>query len=664
MTLNRSDIKNMIIFLREKFIAQLFMAVIAVVFIIGTVMLYSNSQGGGKEPGAEVVLRIDNAEMTREHFENAVANKMRPRQDQRFGGELKREAAQKEVIEQWIQRAILSSAYISDAEVEHYIRSDANLVAQYNRFYELGFADSYREDVQLQLSARRLIDNVRALELVTDTEVEQAYRLEVDKAKVKFIEFKHSAYLANVTVDDAEAETYFEKNREAYKREEQVDVKFVKVLPGNFVKDAEVESYYRENPGEFATPEAVKARHILKKFPNDATDEQKAEVKIAAEALLETVNKEFAAGTTFAELAKNHSEGPSASLGGALRGSNPKLPPGDYFARGDMVQPFEEACFETLAPGEVSGLVETQFGYHIIQLEEKRPPETQPFELVRSEIRQKLVEIRGVEVAKQLANDLLYEIEISDYDAAVALEKFESLSLTVEQTGLFSRDVSDIPNMGKTWTYPGLLDALFDMQVNVRKVVEGKNASDEVDAFFLATVLEKKPVTIPSFAEAKVEVVVALKEEKAKAHAFEDAKKLFDEYADLQNERTLDALLKKYKATEDLTPERLSVQESSLFGLSQSSNYVGGMGNSTEVMFAAFQMDKDEVRGPFKGDTAVYIIQLVERNEPDLSMFKTDTDEKARHGQAIIQMKKREAEQNWFATRKKQTNPWIHPEYR
>ena len=64
---------------------------------------------------------------------------------------------------------------------------------------------------------------------------------------------------------------------------------------------------------------------------------------------------------------------------------NPDLPEGDYFARGDMVQPFEKAAFDELAPGEVSDLVESRFGYHIIKLEEKRPEEVQPFAQARSE---------------------------------------------------------------------------------------------------------------------------------------------------------------------------------------------------------------------------------------------------------------------------------------
>ena len=651
----------MIIFLREKFIAQLFMWVIAIVFLVGTVLLYNNSQGGSGGPETEVVLRLGDAEVTRGDFERAVADAMRSARNQRFGGEPDREETQKSVIEQWIQQTILSSATVSDAEVERYIRSDANRVSLYNRYLQNGWEELYTQNVRLQLSATALRDTIQNLELVTDTEVEQDFRLEADKAKLKFIEFRHADYTAVIEVADAEAETHFEANRDTYKAEEQVNVKFIKVTPADYVTESAVQTYYDEHPREFTTVEAVRARHILKKFPDNATDEQKAEVKTAAEELLKTVNAELAKGATFAELAEKHSEGPSASQGGALTGSNANLPPGAYFARGDMVKPFEEACFDTLKPGEVSELVETPFGYHIITLEEKKPPETKPFDQVQYDIQQKLVKIRGTEEARRVATDLLYEVEITDYDTALALDAYQEKALSVNETGLFRSDDAAIPEIGPTWSHRGLIEALFDMEVGVIKVVEGKKTNGEVEAFFIATVLEKKPAAIPPFAEIKATVIEDVRLEKAKERALADAQNLVNQHT---ADESLDALLKKYQPPEGLTAERLSVQESSLFARAANSDYIGGMGNSGDAMFAAFLMKVDEIRGPLKGDSAVYIVQLVERQAPDLETFQTDTDEQARHRQALIQVKKRDAYLNWFAARKKQSNPWIHSDYR
>ena len=661
----------MIIFLREKFIAQLFMWVIAIVFLVGTVFLYSNTRGGDANPEGEVVLKINNAEVTRGEFESAVANAMESqRRNQRFGGAPDREQIEKNVIDRWVQQTILGSVDIGDAEVKNYIRSDTERVKQYNLYQQWGVADLYTDNVRLELSTDALRNSVQALELVTDAEAERAYQLEADKAKIKFIEFKSNDYTSSIEVDDAEAEAYFEENRDSYKVEEQVNVKFIKVNPADLVTSEEVETYYNENQKEFTTPEAVKARHILKKFPDNATEEQKAETKTAAEELLKTLNAELAAGADFAELAKKHSEGPSAPQGGALRGRNPKLPPGDYFARGDMVKPFEAAAFDTLNPGEVSGLVETSYGYHIIKLEEKKAPETQPFTDAQYEIQQRLVQVSGVDKAKKIAEDLLFDIEIRNYDQALALEAYKQLSLTTLETGLFSRDATTIPHIGATWGYQGLMDELFDIEVNVIKVIEAKKrtgAGQEVEAYFVATVLDKKPAAIPPFEEIKTKVIDGtskidgLRKEKAKARALADAQNLFNQREDVTS---LDALLEKYKTPEHLAADRLSVQESNPFSLSPTSDYIAGVGNSAEVMFAAFQMNVNDLAGPFKGTNGVYIIQLVEREEPDVEAFRTDPAEKARHRQTLIQAKKREAYLNWFAARKEASELWIHQDYR
>ena len=331
----------MIIFLREKFIAQLFMWVIAIVFLVGTVFLYTNTRGGGDDSEGEVVLRVDNTEIKRGTFERAVADAMESqRRNQRFGTAPDRERVQQQVIDGLVQRTILGSANIGETEIENYIRSDASRVDQYNLYQQWGVADLYADNVRYQLSANAIQNSVYALELVTDTEAERAYQLEANKAKVKFIEFKYNDYASIVEVDDAEAETYFEENREDYRVEEQINVKFIRVNPASLVTSEEVEAYYEENQKEFMTSESVKASHILKQFPEDATDEQKAETKTAAEELLKTVNAKLAAGTDFAELAKEHSDDTSAAQGGDL----------GYFERGRMVKPFEEAAFDTLKP--------------------------------------------------------------------------------------------------------------------------------------------------------------------------------------------------------------------------------------------------------------------------------------------------------------------------
>jgi peptidyl-prolyl cis-trans isomerase D len=653
----------MIIFLREKFIAQIFMWIIAVVFIIGTILLYGgpgDQQKAGTEE--EVVLKIGALEVTRGRFEDSIARRIRSQQNQRFRAEPDRKQAEKYIINRLIVEAIEGSANISDAEIEYYIRSNDNLLQRYNQSGYEG-ANYFKEQVRFILSATTLQDGIKTLELVTDTEAEQAYRLQADKAKVKFIEFRHNDYVTTVNVDDAEAEKYFQANLEDYKIEEQVNARFIQINPADFVSKSDIETYYTENQNEFLDPqiEAVKARHILKKFPDNATDEQKAETKAAAEELLKTVKSELAAGTSFADLAKTHSEGPSGANGGALRGRNPNLPPGDYFARGIMAKPFEEACFDVLKPGEVSDLIETVFGYHIIQLEEKKVPTLKSFPEVEFEIRGKLIQSSGVENAENVANELLFEIEIADFETAVGLDKYKELSLTAGETDFFSKDARNIPSIGVRYNYAGLIEEFFDMEVDVTKTIETKRFGGEITAYFVATVLGKKPAAIPEFENVKEDVIEGLREKKSKERALADAQNLFNQYTDKES---LDSLAKKYKAPEGITADQKSVQESNLFNLAVGSTSVSGMGNSKDAMLAAFNMSVGEVRGPFSGDSAVYIIELVERVEPDLELYQTDPTQKKQRYQTILQQKKTEAYSNWFAARKKSINPWIHEDYR
>lgn len=654
----------MMIFLREKFIAQIFMWVIAVVFLIASVMLYMGSSGpGGVEAGGEVVLKIDGFEVSRGLFEDRVTQKMRPQQNQRFGVPPERKDAEKQVINDFIQIAIEGSAQISEAEVEHYIRSDENRVQQYNQFGP-EIANIYKQNVRLFLSSTALRDGIQNLEMVTDIEAEQDYNLEADKAKVKYIEFRHSDYTSTVSVDDTEAQAFFQENIDNYRTEEQINVKFIEIKPIDFVTQDDVVTYYTENQNEFKTEDLVRARHILKKFPENVTDEQKAETKIAAEELLKTVNSELAAGKSFADLAKEHSEGPSGADGGALGTPNPDLPPGKYFGRGQMVKPFEEACFDTLKPGEVSELIETRFGYHIINLEEKFTSTLKSFTEVEGEIRDKLVQINGVDGAKEVAENLLIDVEINDYETAITLDRYKDLTLSVGETNFFPKDTLSIPVIGSVWSYGGLVKELFDMEVGVTNTIETKNYNGDVTALFVATVLGKKPPTIPGFDEVKTKVISdvgGLQEKKSKERAVTAAQELFNLHT--ENE-SLDDLIKKYKPPEDLNTSEKTVEESSLFNLNKGSSYVAGMGNSRSAMFAAFNMSVGDVRGPFQGDSAAYIIELVERVKPDLEEYKSDPSLKTKRIQTLLGRKKTDAYESWLAARTKAANIWIHEDYR
>jgi peptidyl-prolyl cis-trans isomerase C len=142
------------------------------------------------------------------------------------------------------------------------------------------------------------------------------------------------------------------------------------------VKPEQLTDFYTKNPDQFKQPERVKASHILISVPKGADAATKAQARTKAAEIL----KEVKAGKDFAALAKQHSQDPGSAVNGGDLG---------FFQQGQMVGPFNEEAFR-LAPGAVSDLVETEFGFHIIKVAEKQAPRTVPLEEVRPQLEQYL----------------------------------------------------------------------------------------------------------------------------------------------------------------------------------------------------------------------------------------------------------------------------------
>jgi peptidyl-prolyl cis-trans isomerase C len=143
------------------------------------------------------------------------------------------------------------------------------------------------------------------------------------------------------------------------------------VAPKVTVSDSDIRAFYENNPETFKQPERVKASHILIKVDPKADASQKAE----AQKKIDSVQAKLQKGEDFGALAKEYSEGPTGPKGGDL----------GYFTRGQMVKPFEEAAF-AMKPGEVSGMVETRFGYHLIKVTDKTPEGTMPYDDVKERL--------------------------------------------------------------------------------------------------------------------------------------------------------------------------------------------------------------------------------------------------------------------------------------
>nr|WP_281389016.1 peptidylprolyl isomerase [Spirochaeta isovalerica] len=164
-----------------------------------------------------------------------------------------------------------------------------------------------------------------------------------------------------------------------------------KVPEETTVTDEEILTFYKENPAYFTEPERIHASHILVTVEAGDDDEKKNQAK----AKIERISEELKNGADFADTARRESEGPSGPQGGDL----------GEFTRGQMVSGFETVAF-ALPEGEISGIVETQFGYHIIKVHERFPESSVPLEDVRESINSYLVQDKNQTKLKDFLESL------------------------------------------------------------------------------------------------------------------------------------------------------------------------------------------------------------------------------------------------------------------
>jgi peptidyl-prolyl cis-trans isomerase D len=212
--------------------------------------------------------------------------------------------------------------------------------------------------------------------IVTPAEAENEYRHRNEKIKIDYIGFDPTKMVANLKATPEELSAYFAQNRGFYKLPETRSLQLIvadqtKIAETIQIPDAQVQSYYNSHLDQYRTPERVHARHILLGTSNKPKEEV-AKIQAQAEDLL----KQIKAGANFADLAKKYStDTASAPKGGDL----------GWVSRGQMVKNFEDAVF-SLKDNQLSGVVTTEYGFHIIQVLEKQAPHLQTLDEVKSQI--------------------------------------------------------------------------------------------------------------------------------------------------------------------------------------------------------------------------------------------------------------------------------------
>lgn len=310
----------------------------------------------------------------------------------------------------------------------------------------------FEQDVRNGILLGQLQNAYGTTGFIPDSVVERLVRIREQEREVSQVVFNPADYLKQVKVTAADAEKYYAEHQSEFQIPERVRVEYVLLSMDAAersarVTDEELRKAYEEGKAErFTTPEERSASHILIAVAATASAEEKAKAKALADDIYKQVKAEPA---RFAELARKHSKDPgSAEKGGDL----------GFFGRGLMVKPFDDAVF-ALKKGEISEPVQTQYGYHIIRLDQIKGGQVTPFEKVKAELADELRKAKAGKAFSEAAdqfNNLVYE----QYDSLKPAA--EALNLTVQTSDWISRAGG---NMNPLFNNEKLLEALFSDEV-------------------------------------------------------------------------------------------------------------------------------------------------------------------------------------------------------
>lgn len=334
---------------------------------------------------------------------------------------------------------------------------------------------------------------------VTENDIREAYSESKQKASIEYVAFKSDDYVKDVAIVESELAAFFEKNKEKYRVGEQRRIQFLLIPDASLRSKVQVSDAEIKRAGlSLEEQTEVRARHILFKVEDPSKEN---EIKTKATAVLEEARK----GVDFGELAKKHSQDGSAANGGDL----------GYFKAGAMVPEFSNAAF-ALAPGQISDLVRSQFGFHIIKVEDRKAqsPEQRRMQIEQSLVTQKLDEL-GRRTAEEIAGMLRSGQDIKKVAGDRGVE--------VSETGFF-KATGAIPGLGDV---SGLQGQVF----GIKSIGEIGTPVKSATGYLVPKWIEKKDPYLPALSEVRNEVVEGYKKEKAielaeiKAKAFAQALK-------------------------------------------------------------------------------------------------------------------------------------------
>jgi peptidyl-prolyl cis-trans isomerase D len=308
--------------------------------------------------------------------------------------------------------------------------------------------EMFEARVRRDLSNQQVLSSLQASAVASQRQTDTALQAYLQRREIQIQRFEPAAFAAKVQVTDADLDKFYQTQSERFRSPESADVEYLVLDAAALAKtiqlpEQDVKTYYEQNLQRLAGQEQRRARHILINAAKDAPAADREKARAKAEALLADVRKDPKA---FADLARKNSDDPgSAANGGDL----------DFFAKGAMVKSFEDAAF-ALKKGDISSVVETEFGFHIIQLTEIKAPATPSLEAMRPKLE---ADLREQQAKRQFA-ELAETFSNSVYEQADTFKPVaEKLKLTIQQAQGLGR--APTPATAGVMANPKVLEALF-----------------------------------------------------------------------------------------------------------------------------------------------------------------------------------------------------------
>ncbi len=499
------------------------MGILFLLIIPSFVLFGVDSYNRGDNKG-DVVAQVDGHDITRPEWDARHRNeidRIRQQMPTVDPALLDTDAARYATLERMVRDRVLAVAAaktnitVSDARLERMFAEEPGLAAfrdANGKFDRERFMrttgqtpEQYEASVRSDLATQQVLLGVSGTAFATRAQSDLMLNAFYDRRDIQVARFNAADFAGKVHVSDADLEAYYKAHTAQFEAPEQASIEYLvldldAVKKNIVVNQADVKTYYEQNLARYSTKEERRASHILIAAPasEPAAEREKAHAK--AEQLLAELRK---APNTFADVARKNSQDPgSAEKGGDL----------DFVTRGAMVKPFEDALF-ALKKGEISDVIETEFGYHIIKLDDIKPAIARPFEQVRSSIENDLRAQQATqEFAKQaeIFTDAVYQQADSLKPAA------DKLKLTIQTASNVMR--TPAPGAAGALASRNFLGALFapdslERKHNTEAIEVGPNqlAAGRVTQYAAAHTM--------TFAEVKDKVRARLTGERAAALA-------------------------------------------------------------------------------------------------------------------------------------------------